>query len=299
MIVSRPRAERRSSGKTAPLHIDDGCFFSRPIARVSRFLPIKPIVILIKGSLGPAATLLIRASLGAGQLDRVAVQPARPMIIPEPAEPLSLLRISPDHQVPLAADSRDVNVSFLHPVLKPEVAHAELVRQVADPPLVGRQRLRRPASRTETESVDQIPGPRRGEPLVAVRYRTEALSVEALGDLLECLTGRDPRLDQAPHPRKIAQTLVTTDLSPQTVLGRCPSDPFNTEHGVLGGSPHRHGHPLDKGADDLLSVRRRGITGVPQGRDIGGQGPDAVDLLRGGSPRRLATESIVTFAGFL
>src|SRR5438105_8865190 len=127
MSVSQPRGEGRSSGKAAPLHTGDGYFFSHPIARASGFLPIKPIVILITGRLGPAATLLIRASLGAGQLDRVVVQPARPMIIPEPAEPLSLLRIGPDHQGPLAADSPDGDGSFLHPVLEPEVAHAEVV----------------------------------------------------------------------------------------------------------------------------------------------------------------------------
>jgi len=111
--------------KTAPLHTGDGSFFSRPTARGSEFLPINLLVILITRRLGPAATLLNRASLGAGQLNRVMVQPARAKIIPEPAETLSLLRVGPDHQVPLAADSPDVNVSFLHPVLESEVAHAE------------------------------------------------------------------------------------------------------------------------------------------------------------------------------
>ena len=49
---------------------------------------------------------------------------------------------------------------------------------------------------------------------------------------------------------------------------------------MLGVPGDRHGHPLDEGADDLLAVRRRGIGGVPQGRDVGGQRPDAVELLR-------------------
>jgi hypothetical protein len=160
MIVSRPRGEIRSSGKTASLHIGDGCFFSRPIARVSRSLPIKPIVFLISGSLSPTATLLIRANLGMGPLDWVMVQPARPMIIPEPTELLSILRVSPDHQVSLAADSPDVNVSFIHPVLEPDIAHFELVREIADPPL-GRAPRANPAPwlrRPGRTAVREIPG---------------------------------------------------------------------------------------------------------------------------------------------
>ncbi len=74
-----------------------------------------------------------------------------------------------------------MDVSLLHPILEPVVAHAQLVRQVAEPPIVRAERLRRTASGTETESVDEFPGTRRGEPVVAVRYRTEALPVEALG----------------------------------------------------------------------------------------------------------------------
>ena len=50
-----------------------------------------------------------------------------------------------------------------------------------------------------TESVHQFPDTRWGEPVFAVRYRTEAFPVEALGDLFGCLTSRDRGLDQAPH----------------------------------------------------------------------------------------------------
>ena len=51
--------------KTAPRHTGDGCSFCRPMARDSGFLLIMPSVILITGRLGPAATPLLRASVGA------------------------------------------------------------------------------------------------------------------------------------------------------------------------------------------------------------------------------------------
>ena len=50
--------------------------------------------------------------------------------------------------------------------------------------------------------------------------------------------------------------------------------------------------------NDLLAIGHRGIGGVPQGRDVGGQGLDAVELLRGEPARRLEPESIVRFPGF-
>jgi len=136
MSVSRARSEGRPSRKTAPLHIGDGCFFSRPTDRGSGFLPITAIVIPIMGRLGLPATLRSRAILGAGQLIRVAVRPARARIIPEPTETLSLLRVGPDHQIPPTSDLPERNVALLDPILEPVVAHAQLVRQVADPPLL-------------------------------------------------------------------------------------------------------------------------------------------------------------------
>ena len=97
-----------------------------------------------------------------------------------------------------------MDVPFLHPILESVVAHAQLVRQVADPPLVRSERFRRPASGTETESIDQLSGARWGESVFAVRDWKEALPVEALGDLFGCLTSRDSGLDQGLHPRRIA-----------------------------------------------------------------------------------------------
>jgi hypothetical protein len=109
--MSRARTEGRSSRKTAPRHIGDGCFFSRLTDRRSGFLPINPIVILITGRLGLPATLRSRAILGAGQLIRVAVRPARARIIPEPAEALSLRRVGPDHQIPPMTETQEMDVA--------------------------------------------------------------------------------------------------------------------------------------------------------------------------------------------
>jgi hypothetical protein len=44
------------------------------------------------------------------------------------------------------------DVALLHPILEPVVAHAQRVRQVANPSLLRPERLRRPASWTETEA---------------------------------------------------------------------------------------------------------------------------------------------------
>ena len=150
------------------------------------FLPINPIVILITGRLGVPGALRSRAILGAGQLIRVAVRPARARIIPEPTEALPLLRVGPDHQIPPTSDPPEMDVALLHSIVELVVHHVQLVRPVADPPLVRPERLRRPGSGTETESVDQFPGWRRGELVVAVRNRTEVIPIEALGDLFEC-----------------------------------------------------------------------------------------------------------------
>jgi hypothetical protein len=96
------------------------------------------------------------------------MRPARARIIPDPTEALSLLRVGPDHQIPPTSDLPERNVALLHPILEPVVAHAQLVRQVADPPPLRPKWLRRPASGTETESLDRVPGARWGEPVVAV-----------------------------------------------------------------------------------------------------------------------------------
>jgi hypothetical protein len=82
------------------------------------------------------------------------------------------------------------------------------------------------------------------------------------------------------------------------VLGRGPADPLDADRDILGVAGHRHGHPLDEGTNDLVAIGHRGIGGVPQGRDVGGQGLDAVELLRGEPTRRLEPESIVRFPGF-
>ena len=84
--VSRARTEGRSSRKTAPLRIRDGWFFSRLTDRRGGFLLINLSVILITRRLGLPATLRSRAILGAGQLIRIAVRPARARIIPESTE---------------------------------------------------------------------------------------------------------------------------------------------------------------------------------------------------------------------
>ena len=201
-------------------------------------------------------------------------------MIPEPAEPDSLFCIGPDHEMPSAADPSDMNVALGHPFLESVVAHSNLVRQVAAPPLIDGQQFSRPAPRTEAQPVNQLPGQLRGEPVDAARWRAKALPVEAFGDLLGRLTGRSPCHDQASHPRKIVQSLVTADRSPQRMLDRRPSNPINTEHGLFGISMHRHRHPLDKGADNLLAFHHCGIGGAPQGRDVGGQRPDSFEVLR-------------------
>ena len=201
-------------------------------------------------------------------------------MIPEPAEPDSLLCIGPNHEMPSAANSPDVNVALGHPFLESVVAHSNLVRQVAAPPLIDGQQFSRPTRRTEAQPVNQPPGQLRGELVDAARWRAKALPVEAFGDLLGRLTGRSPCHDQASHPRKIVQSLVTADRSPQSMLDRRPSDPIDTEHGLLGISMHRHCHPLDEGADDFFPVRHRRIGGTPQRRDVGGQRPDSFEVLR-------------------
>jgi hypothetical protein len=101
------------------LHTRGGCFLSRPTDRRGGFLLIDRGVILITGGLGLPATLRSRAILGAGQLIRVAVRPARARIIPEPTEALSLLRVGPDHQIPPTSDLPEMDVTLLHPILEP------------------------------------------------------------------------------------------------------------------------------------------------------------------------------------
>jgi hypothetical protein len=147
----------RSSRKTAPCHTGDGFFFSRATNRGNGFLSIKPIVIFITRRLELPSTLRSRAILGTSQLIRVADRSVRARIIPEPTEALSLLRVGPDHQIPPTSDPPDMDVPFLHLILESLVAQSQLVRQVAGPPLIRPKRLRRPASGTETESVDQFP----------------------------------------------------------------------------------------------------------------------------------------------
>jgi hypothetical protein len=57
-------------------------------------------------------------------------------MIPEPAEPDSLICIGPDHEMPSAANSSDMGVALGHPILESVVTHSKLVRQVAAPPLI-------------------------------------------------------------------------------------------------------------------------------------------------------------------
>jgi hypothetical protein len=135
-------------------------------------------------------------------------------MIPEPAEPDSLFCIGPDHEMPSVADPPDVNVAPGHPVLESVVTHTNLVRQVSAPPFIDGQQFSRPTLPTEAQPVNQPPGQLWGESVDAARWRAKALPIEAFGDFLGRLTGRSPCHDQAPHPRKIAQSLVTADRSP-------------------------------------------------------------------------------------
>src|SRR5262249_13935696 len=124
-------------GPPTPLHAGNGRAFGRFADRNGGLLLTEPIVDLIAGSLGPAATLLLRPYLGVSQLNGIAARPARAESVPEPAESLPLLRIGPDHQMSSAARSSRMDIALLGPFLESTVAHAQFVRQVANPPFVG------------------------------------------------------------------------------------------------------------------------------------------------------------------
>ena len=59
-----------------------------------------------------AAALLLGVSLGASQLGRIAEPPAGTESVPETAESVSLVRISPDDQMPPAADSSGMDAGW-------------------------------------------------------------------------------------------------------------------------------------------------------------------------------------------
>jgi hypothetical protein len=105
-----------------------GCFSFRSGKLLLTEFPVNRIV----GSLGPSATIPIRACLRARQLDRVVVRPAGAKVIPEPAEPLPLLRVGPDHQMIPTADSSGIDIATPDLFLESAVSHAELDRQVAE-----------------------------------------------------------------------------------------------------------------------------------------------------------------------
>ena len=104
----------------------------------------------IPGTKGSGA--LIRPRLGASQLSGIGARLAGTESVPEPAEPLPLLGIGPDHQMLPTADASSMDIAPLDPFLESVVSHAEFVRQVANPPFVDRQPLGGPSPRAQTQS---------------------------------------------------------------------------------------------------------------------------------------------------
>jgi len=76
---------------------------------------------------------LIRPGLGASQLNRIAARLAGTKRVPEPAEPLPLLGIGPDHQMLPTPDASNRDIAPPDPFLESVVAHAEFLCQVANP----------------------------------------------------------------------------------------------------------------------------------------------------------------------
>ena len=149
-----------------------------------------------------------------------------------------------------------MDLALLGPSLESVGAHAQFVRQVANPPLVDRQTLSGASPRAETESVHQVPGTPRGESVRAASGRAEALPVQALRDLCGALPGRDGGLHQPSHPREVGQSLVTTDWSPESVLRRDPTDPLDADHDVLSVTGHRRSwRTRERGSADWIQFR--------------------------------------------
>ena len=79
--------------------------------------------------LGFAAALLLGVSLGASQLGRIAERPAGTESVPQAAESIALLCISPDDQMPSAADSSGMDLAPPDPFLDSAGANPKFVRQ--------------------------------------------------------------------------------------------------------------------------------------------------------------------------
>ena len=95
-----------------------GCFSFKS----GKLLLTEFLVNRIAGSLGPSATIPIRACLRAHQLDWVVVRPAGVKVIPELAESLPLIRVHPDHQTIPTADSSGIDIATPDPFLESAVS---------------------------------------------------------------------------------------------------------------------------------------------------------------------------------
>jgi hypothetical protein len=90
--------------------------------------------------------------------------------------------LAPAGRVRRGARDNERHDGISGPFLESAVSHAELVRQVTEPPFAGHQALRGPPPRAEAQPVHQAPGPLRREAVRVAAGRAEALPIEDLRD---------------------------------------------------------------------------------------------------------------------
>jgi hypothetical protein len=215
------------------------------------------------------------ATVRAGQLDRVADRPVRAKIITEPAQPLSLLGVGPDDRIPPTPELPDMHVSLLRPAIEVAIAHAAFISRVADPPLVGRESLRRPAPRTE-----RLPGKTPRIDATKSQSGVFVAVVMSRGDI-SGLSGKPRRGDrtdycgeQHPHTRAVFS-------ASQSGLG---DEPLAIGVGILDHGPHGP-HGKRQGIGGVCPYSLPCVRCAPWFRSASRIGSDGGDLGRRGHTR--------------
>jgi len=216
--------------------------------------------------------------------------------VPALAELAHLLLIGEDDPVPAAGAAAGGDPAAVDPVVDAGGGHAELGGQSRDGPLAWVQ-VREdggPALGILADGVlaDDVADLLAGEDRGALG-RPVSRGVERAGDLPAVASLAGEPGDGLQEGRVVGELVQAADRADGSPAGPVPAGPGDVHVHDLAFALDGHGDVVGKNAEQLLAVGPRGRRGVPDPREVGGQGPDRVPLGGGQHCGRLLGEPLV------
>ena len=216
--------------------------------------------------------------------------------VPALAELAHLLLAGGDDPVPAPGGAAGGDPAAVDPVVDAGGGHAELGGQSRDGPLAwvqvredGGQALGILADGVLADDVaDLLAGEDRG-----ALGRPVSRGVERAGDLPAVASLAGEPGDGLQEGRVVGELVQAADRADGSPAGPVPAGPGDVHVHDLAVALDGHGDVVGKNAEQLLAVSPRGRRGVPDPREVGGQGPDRVPLGGGQHCGRLLGEPLV------